>query len=672
MRLLPLALLALPALAAAPPLSSDTLFDWRTPGSPQISPDGRRIVYTLETPDRFADTFHSNLWMVATDGKDHRPLTSGKWKDSLPRWSPDGSKLAYISTRSGKVQIFVRWMDTGAEAKITDVENAPSALSWSPDGEWLAFLSRVAVKPAWQITMPKAPAGAAWAEPPVVETRLKWRADGIGGIGQRPLGHAHVFVVPVTGGAPRQITDGDFDHGGEPAWMPDGKSIVVHAARRPDADTTLYGDDIWRFPLDGGKPLQLTKGDGPETNPLVSPDGRYIAFTGFADKGNSSHNTNLYVMNADGTGLRQLGREIDRSYSTPRWEESGRSLLAIVEDSGKSHLYRVPVDGPAVALTKGNDRYATAYASAEAFSVSKSGQVAISYSAPDQPKDIVTFAATTPGAVRRLTNANAGLLAGRSIGKVEEVLWKSFDGRPMQGWLIYPPQFDPAKKYPLILDIHGGPHAMYGVEFNHQMQIFAGRGFVVFYSNPRGSTGYGEEFGNVIHGNYPGDDYKDLMTGVDAVIAKGFIDPKKLCVTGGSGGGLLTAWIVTQTGRFAAAVSQYPVTNWITQTGSSDIGLTMMRWMKAAPWENPQQYINHSPVFFAHKVTTPTMVLTGEEDWRTPIGQSEEFYFALKARKVDSVLVRVPKEPHGIRGAYPSHRIAKIEHILGWMEKYTK
>jgi acylaminoacyl-peptidase len=666
--LLPLLLATLHAASLTP----ETVFDWRTPSSPQISPDGNRIVYTLETPDRFADAFHSNLWLVSTDGKDHRPLTSGKWRDSLPRWSPDGAKLAYVSTRAGKPQIFVRWMDNGAETKITDLESAPAALAWSPDGEWIAFTSRIAARPAWSINMPKAPAGATWAEPPVVETRLKWRADGAPGIGQRPLGHSHLFVVPATGGAPRQLSIGDYDHTGEPAWTPDGKHLIVTAARRADADTTLYPDDLWRFPLDGAAPVQLTRADGPEANPTVSPDGRYIAFTGFVDKGNSSHNTNLYIMNADGTGLRQLGAALDRTLSSPVWEPNGRALLAIVEDSGESHLYRVPLDAPAVKLTAGNARFGTAYASGESFTLSKTGQVAVTHSTPSQPKDVVTFAASNPAAIRRLTNVNAGLLAARATGKVEEIKWKSFDGKEMQGWLIFPPDFNPAKKYPLILDIHGGPHAMYGVEFNHQMQIFAARGFVVFYSNPRGSTGYGEQFGNIIHGNYPGDDYKDLMLGVDAVVARGFIDPKKLCVTGGSGGGLLTAWIVTQTGRFAAAVSQYPVTNWITQTGSSDIGLTMMRWMRAAPWENPKQYIDHSPVFFAHKVTTPTMVLTGEEDWRTPIGQSEEFYFALKARKVDTVLVRVPKEPHGIRGAYPSHRIAKIEHILAWMEKYTK
>lgn len=667
-----LLLLPVSLLAALPPLTSESVFDWRTARAPQISPDGRRVVYALETADRFADTFYVNLWMVSVDGKDQRPLTSGKWKDSLARWSPDGSKLAYVSTRAGRPQIFVRWMDTGAEAKITDLENAPSSMNWSADGAYIAYLARVPGKEPWTVSMPKAPAGATWAPPPVVETRLKWRADGIGGIGQRPTGFTHLFVIPVTGGAARQITEGDFDHGGEPCWMPDGRSVLLAASRQPDADTTLYGVHIWRFGLDGSAPEQLTRTEGMQGNPVASPDGRYIAFTGFADKGFSFHNTNLYLMNADGSGTRQVGSNLDRSLVFPQWEAGSRSLLAMAETEGRSHLYRVPLDGPAVALTKADGRFGTAYAATDPFTLAPGGQIAVSFSSPAEPADIVTFAVGSPDRVRKLTNMNGGLLSGRALGKVEEIKWDSFDGKQMQGWLIYPPGFDGSKKYPLILDIHGGPHAMYGVEFNQQMQIFAGRGFVVFYSNPRGSTGYGEEFGNVIHGRYPGDDFKDLMTGVDAVVAKGFIDPKKLCVTGGSGGGLLTAWTVTQTGRFAAAVSQYPVTNWLTQTGSSDIGLSMMRWMKAAPWENPQQYIAHSPVFFADKVTTPTMVLTGEEDWRTPIGQSEEFYFALKVKKVDTVLVRVPKEPHGIRGAYPSHRIAKIEHILGWMEKYTK
>jgi len=285
---------------------------------------------------------------------------------------------------------------------------------------------------------------------------------------------------------------------------------------------------------------------------------------------------------------------------------------------------------------------------------------------------VVTFPVDRPADARRLTSVNDSLLAARVSATLEEINYDSFDGRAIQGWILKPAGFDAAKKYPLLLDIHGGPHAMYGVEFNLQQQIFAARGFVVLYVNPRGSTGYGEEFGNIIHTRYPGDDFTDLMRGVDAVLARGYIDPKRLAVTGGSGGGLLTAWIIGHTDRFAAAVSQYPVTNWITQAGTADSGYYHAAvWMKAMPWENPQQYTSHSPIFFAANFKTPTMVVTGESDLRTPMAESEELYFALKARKVDAALVRIPDEPHGIRGAHPSHRIAKIEYILGWLEKYT-
>ena len=639
-------------------LTSETLLDWRTPNLPQISPDGQRIVYTLETADRYTDSFVNTLWMVSTDGKDHRPITAGR----LPRWSPDGSKLAYLK----QSQIWVRWMDTGAEARITDLETPPTAMSWSPDGTQLAFLRRVAGTPEWSIKMPKAPEGAKWAEPPTVATRLKWRADGIGGAGMIPNGFTQLFVVPVTGGTPRRITTGDFNHGGEPAWTPDGQQIYLHAARSGNADHELFPEDIWSFNVATGAAKQITKGNGPEVNPSVSPDGKMIAWTGFVDKGNAAHITSLWVANLDGTNARRLAQGLDRNVSTPEWR--GKELVAVVEDGGTSAVYSFGMDGDYKALTDGKLRLATAYANAEQMTVARDGRIAITGSNAAQPKEVFVW---SPGGLKKLTDTNGSLLAAHPIGAVEEIKYKSFDGKTVQGWIIKPPGFDPAKKYPLILDIHGGPYAMYGIEFNHQMQIYAAKGYVVLYTNPRGSTGYGEEFANIIHGNYPGDDYQDLMAGVDAVLAKGYIDPRKLCVTGGSGGGILTAWIVTKTDRFAAAVSQYPVINWFTQAGASDIGLTTARWMKALPWENPKSYMDHSPLFFADKVKTPTMLITGEEDWRTPIAQSEEFYFALKALKVDTVLVRVPREPHGIRGAFPSHRIAKIEHIVGWFDKYV-
>lgn len=656
------------ALLSAQGLGPDTLWDWRNVSSPRIAPDGSRVVYQLEWADKMTDAFHSNLWIVNSDAKENRPLTQGKQRDTGAVWSPDGKRLAYISTRAGRPQIIVRWMDSGEEAQITNLESAVSDLTWSPDSKWIAYFSRVPVKPKWTVTSTPPPSGAKWTEGPSAVTKLKWRSDGIGGSGLVPESVSHLFVIAADGGAPRQLTQGDYAHNGPAAWSPDGKSIVLAAARRPDADAVLFPDDLYLVDFASGEARKLLDRNGPEGDPAVSPDGKWVAFLGFEDRGQSNHSARLWVIGIDGKGLKLLGPSLDNNYHSPVWKQDSTGVYAVVESKGQSHLYFAALAGSIEKLTSGELRFSTAYASSDRFSVSRTGKVAITSSNTGDSKDV--YAIALGGAPVRLTNVNEGLLAAHKPGRTEELSWSSFDGKIMQGWVILPPNFDAAKKYPLILDIHGGPHTMYGVEFQHQMQMFASRGFVVLYANPRGSTGYGEEFGNVIHGKYPGDDYQDLMTGVDAVMAKGYIDPKRLYVTGGSGGGLLTAWIVTQTQRFAAAVSQYPVTNWFTQAGSADIGLLMTRWMKAMPWENPQQYIAHSPVFQANKIKTPTMVLTGEEDWRTPIAQSEEFYFTLKAQGVDSVLVRFPHEPHGIRGAFPSHRILKVEHILAWFERH--
>ena len=651
-------------------LGPDTLWDWRNAASPRISPDGTRIVYQLEWADKMVDAFHTNLWIVDADGKGNRPLTQGKHRDSSAVWSPDGKRLAYISTKSGRPQIVVRWMDSSEEAQITNLENSMSDLAWSPDSKWIAYFSRVSVKPKWVVKSTPPPTGAKWTEGPSVVTRLRWRSDGIGGAGLLPESVSHLFVIAADGGAPRQITTGDYAHSGPAAWTPDGKTIVLTAGRRDDADAILYPEDLYAIDVTSGNARLILDRKGPEGEPTVSPDGKWVGFLGFEDRGQSNHSNRLWVIGIDGKGLKLLGSTLDNNYHSPVWKQDSSGVYVVIESKGQSHLHFASLNGSIEPLTSGKLRYATAYATSERFSVAANGNVAIAASSPDHPKDIYTIALASGGKPLQLTNTNEGLLTARQLGRTEDLNWKSTDGMSMQGWVILPPDFDATKKYPLILDIHGGPHTMYGVEFQHQMQMFAARGFVVLYTNPRGSTGYGEAFGNIIHTKYPGDDYHDLMTGVDAVLAKGYIDPRRLYVTGGSGGGLLTAWIVTQTDRFAAAVSQYPVTNWFTQTGSADIGLLMTRWMNAMPWENPQQYISRSPVFFANKVKTPTMILTGEEDWRTPIAQSEEFYFALKVRGVDTVLVRFPKEPHGIRGAFPSHRILKVEHILGWFDKH--
>jgi len=672
------------AAAAAPPdppkrLSTDTLWDWRVPGDPQIGPDGKSVVYALEWNDRMTDSIHSNLWIVTVDGKDQRPLTQGAYRDTSPRWSPDGTRLAFLSNRGGKPQIYVRWMDTGQEARITDLEQSPSNLAWSPDGRSIAYAARVPAKPAWQVSMPEKPAGARWAEPPIVVTRLRWRSDGAGLI---PPGHNHIFVVPSVGGAPRQISSGDFDHAGASgggrssgglAWTPDGEWILTACRRTPEADYALDGGEIYAFRAQDGEVRQLTRRSGPDSTPVPSPDGKRIAYTGFDFQHQSYTVSRLYVMDADGGNPRPLAASLDRDVSHPRWSADSSAIYFLAEDRGSSHLYAARLDGSVKQVTSGGQRLGSRYAASEPFTLSAGGRVALTRSTTLEPGDIISFPVDQPQRWTRLTASNDSLLAGRKLGQVEEISYDSFDGRAIQGWIVKPPDFDPSRKYPMILAIHGGPHAMYGVEFNHEFQTYAARDFVVLYTNPRGSTGYGEEFGNIIHMRYPGDDYKDLMAGVDAVLKKGYVDPKRLAVTGGSGGGLLTAWIIGQTDRFAAAVSQYPVTNWITQAGTADGGYYHAAvWMKSMPWENPEQYLKRSPIFYAKNFKTPTMVLTGEQDLRTPMAESEELYFALKAQKVEAVLVRIPDEPHGIRGQHPSHRIAKVEHILGWIGKYVK
>ncbi len=670
---------ALAATAAPKVLTTDTLWEWRTAGDPQISPDGKAVVYSLGWNDKMNDAMYSNLWVASTDGKDQRPLTQGNFRDTSPCWSPDGTRLAYLSNRSGKVQIHVRWVDTGQDARITDLEQPPANIAWSPDGKWLLYSSRVPARPAWRVEMPSPPPGAKWAEPPTVVTRLRWRADGAGLI--RP-GNTHIFIIPAVGGAPRQITSGDFDHvggggggrsGGGPVWSADGEWIFTACRRTPDADYSLDGGDIYAFRVKDGLVRQLTTRRGPDSNPTPSPDGKKIAYTGYDFKHQSYTVSKLYVMDTDGSNQRCLSEKLDRDVTHPRWAADSSGVYFVADDRGAAHLYLTRLDGTVKPITSGRQRFSSGYAESDGFTIAQNGRVAITRSSPLEPSDVVTFPADQPARETRLTASNDALLASYKLGEVEELTYDSFDGRAIQGWIVKPPDFDPSKRYPFILDIHGGPHAMYGVELNHQRQVFAARGFVVLYTNPRGSTGYGEEFGNIIHTKYPGDDYRDLMIGVDVMLKKSYVDEKRLAVTGGSGGGLLTAWIIGHTDRFAAAVSQYPVTNWITQAGTADGGYFHAAvWMKSMPWENPQQYMEHSPIFFAKNFKTPTMVITGEADLRTPMAESEELYFALKARKIDAVLVRIPDEPHGIRGLHPSHRIWKMEHVLAWISKYTK
>jgi acylaminoacyl-peptidase len=640
---------------------------------PQISPDGKRIVYVREFSDIVTDRRYSNLWIINCDGGDHRPLTTGNYSDTSPRWSPDGTQIAYVSSRDGSPQIYRRWMDTGQTAKLSNVTTAPSGIAWSPDGKWISFTAHVPETPPQIIKMPAAPEGAKWAEPAKVIDRLIYRFNAAGYL--KP-GYTHLFVLQAEGGTPRQISSGNFQHGGlafrtsEATWTPDSKFLLLSANRHDNYELEPLDSEVYEFSLAGGDAKALTSRKGPDGAPQVSPDGKQIAYVGFDDKYLGYQVRRLYVMNRDGSGSRLVSENLDRDVVRPTWAPNGEGIYFLSDDQGNSGLYFITLDGNVkqVARNVGSGTFA-AHPGAT-FTIARNGAVALTYCRPDVPGDLAALVPNEPQP-KVITAVNEDLLADKTLGQVEEIWFQSSkDNRKIQGWVIKPPHFDPAKKYPLILEIHGGPFANYGDRFDLEKQLMAANGYVVFYCNPRGSTSYGAEFGNLIHHAYPGDDFYDLDSGVDAVVAKGYIDPNSLYVTGGSGGGVLTCWVIGHTTRFRAAATVYPVINWYSFMLTADIGSGVIRhWFPGFPWDFPDHYEKRSLLSVVRNVKTPTMVLVGEADYRTPISESEQYYQALKLLGVESVLVRVPEEPHGIT-VRPSHHMSKILHIVSWFDRH--
>ena len=671
-------LLALAASFAAENTNRFTasdIFNLEFAADPQISPDGQRIICVRRFADIMADKNYSALWIINADGAENRPLTTGNRSDSSPRWSPDGTRVAFIGEDDGRPQIYVRWLDSGQTARITSIQHAPAGLAWSPDGKWISFSAFVPDKPKEIAKLPEAPKGAKWADPATVIDKLVYRFDQAGFL--KP-GYHHLFVVPADGGTPRQISSGNFNHGGpglggggEPVWTPDGKYLIASANRRDDYELEPLDTEVFEFAVADGAVRQLTQRKGPDHSPVVSPDGRLIAYTGFDDRYQGFQTTYLYVMNRDGSGPRKLTAELDRSVRSPRWAGDGKGVFFLYDDQGVTKVAFCSLDGKARALADDVGGSGSAYASGS-FSVAANGTFAYTHSRPQVLCDIAV-GSLQGSATKVITHVNDDLFANKTLGAVEEIWFESsFDKRKTHGWIMKPPDFDPAKKYPLILEIHGGPFANYGPRFAVEKQIWAAAGYVVFYCNPRGSTSYGEQFGNLIHHAYPGDDFHDLDSGVDAVVARGYIDPEQLFVTGGSGGGVLTCWMIGRTNRFRAAASAYPVINWYSFVLTADITAFVAKyWFPGLPWDNVEHYEKRSLLSVVKNVKTPTMVITGEEDYRTPMSESEQYYQALKLLSVESVLVRVPGEPHGIRRR-PSHWVSKVLHIQGWFDQHRK
>jgi dipeptidyl aminopeptidase/acylaminoacyl peptidase len=673
--LLAAAFLAPTALSSPSPLKVEDIFELQLAVDPQVSPDGKRVVYVRRFADITADQRRSNLWIVNVDGSGHRPLTTGNYSDESPRWSPDGSQVAFISDRDGKPQIWRLWLDNRQLAKVTNLTAPPSGIAWSPDGKRISYSSLVPEPPAKVPGMPSPPEGAKWADPAVIVDRLVYRFNGPGYL--KP-GFLHLFAVPADGGTPRQVTSGNFHHGSmgllqsEGVWSADSKSLLISANRRADADLEPLDTEIYEFSLDGGQPKALTNRRGPDNTPAVSPDGNLIAYTGFDDAYQGYQVTRLYVMNRDGSGSRQLAGTLDRDIRGIRWAADSSGLYFTADDLGNTGLYFLPLSGNARKLTGNIGASFSAYGGGGSVTAGAGGVFATTWCRPDRPGDIAvgTLQSPTP---KVITAVNEGLLSQRRLAGIEEIWYPSSkDGRKIHGWILKPPDFDPAKKYPLLLEIHGGPFANYGDRFDIEKQLMAASGRVVLYTNPRGSTSYGGEFGNLIHHAYPGDDFHDLNSGVDAMVAKGYIEQDNLFVTGGSGGGVLTCWMIGRTPRFRAAVTVYPVINWYSFNLTADIGaFTTKYWFPGLPWDHVEHYEQRSLLSVVKNVKTPTMVLTGEEDYRTPMSESEQYYQALKLLGVETTLVRVPGEPHGI-SRRPSHHVAKVLSILGWFDKHQR
>jgi acylaminoacyl-peptidase len=636
----------------------------------QISPDGSHIVYVRVSHDIMTDRTRRNLWIVDADGSNNRPLRSEARNFSQPRWSPDGTRIAYVSAADGSPQLYVRWMDSGQTALLTNLVEPPDSIAWSPDGKTIAFTQFVPLSKPPLARPPDKPEGAQWAPPVKVIDTVQYRADGAGYL---ESGFQHIFIVSAEGGTPRQLTDGEFDDNGPLSFSPDGQRIWFSANRNPDWEREPQNSDVYVVDLATQHITPIAQRRGPDASPRISPDGKQVAYVGYDDRYQGYQVTHLYVVDAQGGEPRVVTAQFDRDIDNPRWAANSRGIYFTYDDRGVRKLGYTTLEGRISTLAEGlgGTDLGRPYMSGD-FSVARNGRVAFTHNTPHRPADVAT--AVAKGGARVLTALNDDLFGNKTLGEVRALTWKSSkDQREIQGWVITPPDYDAAKQYPLILEIHGGPFAAYGPNYASELQLYAAAGYMVLYANPRGSTSYGEEFGNLIHHAYPGDDYFDLMSGVDALIAEGHVDADNLFVTGGSGGGVLTAWIVGKTDRFRAAVVAKPVINWSSFVLTADASSFFYKyWFGAQPWEQPQEYWRRSPLSLAGNVKTPTMLITGEADYRTPIEESEQFYQALKLRQVDTVMVRIPEASHGGMVARPSNLIAKVDNILAWFERYRK
>jgi dipeptidyl aminopeptidase/acylaminoacyl peptidase len=649
------------------PMTPQELTRIRFVSDPQISPDGRRVAFVVTMLSEDKDQYLSNIWMVDTAGGEPCRFTTGPRRDTKPRWSPDGTRLAFLSDREGqpKAQVYVIPTAGGEPTRLTNLPNGVMQHVWSPDGSRLAFVARVG---GWQ--EPTNEEERQKSRPVRIITTLKYKANGEGFIYDR---RPHLFVVSAAGGKPEQLTDGDFTNA-DPAWSPDGTQLAFISARHQDRDYDNAAD-IWIMPAHGGEPRRLTDTAGPVSSPAFSPDGRTIAYLGHRYRHESGRNKRVFTIPVAGGTPTCLTMTLDRTcvpfFSTvaPLWSADGQWITFAVEDQGGIPIYRVRADGTMVPEPiLAGERQVTGLSAACA-----GGLLAFAAMDPVSPAEVSVCQADGAGETP-LTDLNRVWKAEIARSRPERFRYEH-DGRQLDGWVMRPFGCKPGERYPALLSIHGGPHTQYGHNFFDEFQVYAGAGYVVIFTNPRGSQGYGEEFTRAVIGDWGGGDFADVMAGLEEALRRyDCIDPERLGVMGGSYGGFLTSWTVGHTNRFTAACSERAVNNTHTLFGTSDIGHSFSEAQSGyLPWENLQWYIDHSPVTYAKDIVTPLLIMHSESDLRCPVEQAEQLFVALKKQRKEVVFVRFPDEDHELsRAGKPRHRLERFRIILDWFAKYLQ
>ena len=631
----------------------------------QISPDGKRIIYTRGQVNRMEDRWDSSLWIMNADGSQNRFLAKG----GGARWSPDGQRILYVAEADGHAQIFVRWVDIdGPATQVTQAASKIGDARWAPDAKLIAFTLFTAEPPKWNISLPAAPKDAKWTGAPRIVDSLHYRQDQTGFLDD---GHTHLYVVPADGGAMRDLTRGSWSVGaGELRtplsfdWTPDSRTIVVQASKDFDNDVAYERSQLLAVDVATGASRDVVATKGSWNEPVVSPDGRTVAFIGYPESKRTHTVADLWLVPTAGGDIKKLAGGLPDDPGSLHWAADGSGLYFQVNDHGTRNVEFVSLSGAMRQLTHGAHMLGLD-------SISRTGVGAGTVTQTEHPAEVARYELNKTDSVTVLTHVNASWLDGMQLGHTQELTWTSSGGAQIQGWYITPPDFDPSKKYPLILEIHGGPYGNYGTGFNYMWQNFAANGFVVLYLNPRGSTGYGQGFVDGIDHNYPGLDYDDLMSGVDTLVAKGFVDTTHMYVSGCSGGGVLSSWVVGHTNRFAAAAVRCPVIDWISMTGDTDIPLFTYSFFDKPFWEDPKPWLDHSSLMYVGNVTTPTMLMTGVLDRRTPMPQTEEYFAALKVRHVPARLMQFEGEYHGT-GGKPSNYMRTQLYMMSWFERWSR